>query len=182
MLFRACKTAFLLNVRFVKVNLSPGSQSSVLPNPHGGQRTCRRQAFEDAPGDDFTYDCSRCDCTVSVQALCDNLEPKVRPQTRHGAQKVPQKKSKSYFFEPLCVALGRRCEKICTLREPHYLLCFSLILRVLARLLSPSKWTRGCNVHQKFFLHSFFAILGAHVTPKVAPRQAPGLAKEPPGP
>ena len=92
---------------------------------------------------------SRCACKLPLKALGGNFEPKVGPKTRHGAQKVPQKRSKSYFFGPFVVTLGHHCENNCTLREHYYLLCFSLILRVLARPFSPSKWTRECTVDQK---------------------------------
>ena len=64
----------------------------------------------------------------------------------------------------------------------HSLLHTYHILRLPAVPFSHSKSTRTHTVHQKLFLHSFFATFGAHVTPKLAPRQAPGLAKEPPGP
>jgi hypothetical protein len=127
----------------------PGCQGPVLSKACGVRHPCRRLNLGTPLGTLFVCKNSRCACKVTVRGLSGNFEPKVGPKTRHGAQKVPQKRSKSYFFGLLCVALGRRCEKICTLREPHYLLRFNFILRVLARPFSPSARARECNVHQK---------------------------------
>jgi hypothetical protein len=49
-----------------------------------------------------------------VQALCDNLEPKVRPKTRHGAHKVQQKDSKNWFLGAARVTFECFRDDICS--------------------------------------------------------------------
>ena len=119
------------------------------PRRHGGASLCRRGRFWGSPCGSFRYKNSRRGWTVAMRGLDGNFEPTVGPKTRHGTQKVQNKLFKSYFFGPLCVTLGRLCEKNSTLRETYYLLCFDLILRVLTHHFSPSKWLRECTVHQK---------------------------------
>ena len=48
------------------------------------------------------FDCtsSRCACIVTVQSLSGHFAPQVGPETRHGAQKVPQRSPKALFSEP----------------------------------------------------------------------------------
>jgi hypothetical protein len=116
-----------------------------------------------------------------VRGLDGNFDLTVGPKTCHGAHKVSEKESKSYFFRPLCVILGRRCEKNCTLRQPTYLPCFRHILRVLARPFSRSKWIRECSVHQKVSFEFPLPTSNAKVTPKVAPRRAQVSPKGPRG-
>ena len=150
LLFRACRTASVPECPFPLSKTSPrGGKVVFRRQPTGVRVPAASVLFETSLGTIFGCEGSRCVCKVTVRGLGGNFDPKVGPKIRHGAQKVPQKTSKTYFVELLCVALGRRCEQICTLREPHYLACFNFILRVLARSFSPSKWTRECNVHQK---------------------------------
>ena len=118
---------------------------------------------------------------VTVRGLSGNFEPKVGPKTRHGAQKVSQKMSKSNFFEPLCVALGCRCKKNYTLRVPHYIYVLASF-RVSWRVpFHPQNGVGNSMCTRSFLFASPLPTSGAKVTPKVAPRQAQGCAKGPQG-
>ena len=67
------------------------------------------------------------------------------------------------------------------MRKLQYLLWFSYIFRVRAPTFSHSNSTLECYVHPIFLFRCFLSAFRGKVTPKVAPRRAPGSPKTPKG-
>lgn len=128
---------------------------------------------------------SQCAGTVSVQPLDEDLNPHCAVTTPKDPPRCPQSATrgiKNCFLGAPRVTFRCLGYDICFLQKKCDFPWSSHILRLRAAPFSHSKstWTR--SVHQKLFLRSFLATCTAHVTRKVAPRQAQGFPTGPPGP
>jgi hypothetical protein len=170
------------NVRFPLRKHSPGCQRSVFSKPHEC-RACAADGHLGTPlGTLFGCKVSRCASTVTVQRLTGNFAPTVWPKTRQGPQKFTQWPPKALFSEPaasLLPAVARKsalCENMNIYFGLHtFYGSVPLLFRTHNRL-GNAVCTRSC------LFQSSMTTSGATVTPKVAPRQAQGIPKGPPGP